>query len=114
MAQSADADLPLSPVVRRLLAEHNLDPSKINGTGRGGRITREDVLAVVESGAKAAAAPARAPQASGKAGEVVPLSRIRKQIGAHMVRSKSTSPHVLQAVEVDFHARSPPFNDPCR
>ncbi|NJN40416.1 MAG: hypothetical protein HC807_05670, partial [Gammaproteobacteria bacterium] len=40
----------------------------------------------------------------GKAGEVVPLSRIRKQIGAHMVRSKATSPHVLQAVEVDFHA----------
>ncbi len=104
VAQSADGDLPLSPVVRRLLAEHNLDPSKINGTGRGGRITREDVLAVVDGGAKAAAAPARAPQTGGKSGAVVPLSRIRKQIGAHMVRSKATSPHVLQAVEVDFHA----------
>jgi pyruvate dehydrogenase E2 component (dihydrolipoamide acetyltransferase) len=104
VARSADADLPLSPVVRRLLAEHNLDPSKISGTGRGGRITREDVLAAVEGGAKAAAAPARARQTGTKAGEVVPLSRIRKQIGAHMVRSKATSPHVLQAVEVDFHA----------
>lgn len=103
-ARAADGDLPLSPVVRRLLAEHDLDPSQINGTGRGGRITREDVLAVVEGGAKPAAAPPKAPQAGGKAGEIVPLSRIRKQIGAHMVRSKATSPHVLQAVEVDFHA----------
>ncbi|MCC6610140.1 MAG: 2-oxo acid dehydrogenase subunit E2 [Burkholderiales bacterium] len=95
-------ELPLSPVVRRLIAEHGLDPARIRGTGRGGRITREDVLAALETGggATAPAAPAgRAPQA-----EVVPLSRIRKQIAAHMVRSKATSPHVLQAVEVDFYA----------
>jgi len=114
---SAASDAPLSPVVRRLIAEHGLDPARIRGTGRGGRITREDVLAAVDAAASSAApasppAPkAPAPSAgktpappSGAQTEVVPLSRIRKQIGAHMVRSKATSPHVLQAVEVDFHA----------
>jgi 2-oxoglutarate dehydrogenase E2 component (dihydrolipoamide succinyltransferase) len=103
-AEAADAgDAPLSPVVRRLIAEHGLDPAKIRGTGRGGRITREDVLAAVEGGGGAAPAPA-APAGRAPQPEVVPLSRIRKQIAAHMVRSKATSPHVLQAVEADFHA----------
>lgn len=112
---SAGGDAPLSPVVRRLIAEHGLDPAAIRGTGRGGRITREDVLAAVEAAGSAtapaaptsAAAPAPAaqrPPAPPAGTQVVPLSRIRKQIGAHMVRSKATSPHVLQAVEVDFHA----------
>ncbi|MDE0056747.1 MAG: 2-oxo acid dehydrogenase subunit E2 [Defluviicoccus sp.] len=81
---------PLSPAVRRLIAEHGLDVAEISGTGRGGRITRQDVEALVD-GAPAAA-------------ELVPLSRMRRQIGEHMVRSKATSPHVLQAVEIDFHA----------
>jgi len=99
---SAD-EPPLSPVVRRLIAEHDLDPATIQGTGRDGRITREDVLAVVESRAKPASGKPAAPAKPGAKGEVIPLSRIRKQIGAHMVRSKATSPHVLQAVEVDFH-----------
>ncbi len=88
---------PLSPVVRRLLAEHGIDADAITGTGRDGRITRRDVLAV------AAKAPAATAIAHGD-GEIIPLSRIRKQIGDHMVRSKATSPHVLQAVEADFHA----------
>src|SRR5882724_10235239 len=46
----------LSPVVRRLISEHNLDPAQITGTGTGGRITRNDVLALVESAPKGAAA----------------------------------------------------------
>jgi pyruvate dehydrogenase E2 component (dihydrolipoyllysine-residue acetyltransferase) len=96
--QSPDAP-PLSPVVRRLIAEHDIDPATIKGTGRDGRITREDVLAAV-GGGTAKPAPVKPAVQAG----VVPLSRIRKQIGAHMVRSKATSPHVLQAVEVDFHA----------
>ena len=81
---------PLSPAVRRLIAEHGLDVAAIPGTGRDGRITRQDVEALL----------APEPDAS----DLVPLSRMRKQIGEHMVRSKATSPHVLQAVEVDFHA----------
>ncbi len=88
--------LPLSPVVRRLIAEHDLDADSIPGTGRDGRVTRRDVLKRVGSGASSRPTGDDAP-------EIVRLSRLRKQIGDHMVRSKATSPHVLQAVEVDFH-----------
>ena len=81
---------PLSPAVRRLIAEHGLDPGAISGTGRDGRITRQDVEALL------------APETAES--DLVPLGRMRKQIAEHMVRSKAISPHVLQAVEVDFHA----------
>ncbi len=81
---------PLSPAVRRLIAEHGLDATTISGTGKDGRITRQDVEALL------APEPAES--------DLVPLGRMRKQIAEHMVRSKATSPHVLQAVEVDFHA----------
>ncbi len=89
----AGAELRLSPVVKRLLAEHQIDdPSVIPGTGADGRITRNDVLAYVAS---RGGAPAET---------LVPMSRIRQRTAEHMVRSVATSPHVLQAVEVDFHA----------
>ncbi|MFL5367121.1 MAG: dihydrolipoamide acetyltransferase family protein [Myxococcales bacterium] len=86
-----DPDARLSPVVRKLLAEHGLDPSAIQGTGAGGRITRDDVLAHV--------AKAGAPQR-----KVVPFNRIRKVTAERMALSWRTIPHVLQAVEVDFLA----------
>jgi len=104
--------LRLSPVVRRLLAEHDLDPTAIEGTGRDGRITRADVLAAAEDGgAPRAPAPAAAakpsapaqPPAAVDAGRI-PFDRIRRLTAEHMVRSKATSPHVLQAIEVDFGA----------
>ncbi len=88
--------LPLSPVVRRLIAENGLDADAIAGTGRDGRITRRDVM-------KALGGPPRPTLSGDEATEIVPLSRLRKQIGDHMVRSKTTSAHVLQAVEVEFH-----------
>jgi 2-oxoglutarate dehydrogenase E2 component (dihydrolipoamide succinyltransferase) len=106
----------LSPVVRKLISENGLDASRITGTGPGGRITRDDVVAVIERGgaasapaapiasAPAAARPAvSAPRAvAGARDEVVPLSKIRQATGAHMVASKAISPHVLSVVEVDF------------
>jgi pyruvate dehydrogenase E2 component (dihydrolipoyllysine-residue acetyltransferase) len=95
-AAIAKADGKLSPVVRRLLAEHGLDAAEIAGSGADGRITRDDVLAHVER--RGAAAPVAA------ADSVVPMNRIRKLTAEHMVRSVATSPHVLQAVEVDFLA----------
>jgi pyruvate/2-oxoglutarate dehydrogenase complex dihydrolipoamide acyltransferase (E2) component len=91
---------PLSPVVRRLIAEHNLSADAISGTGRAGRIKRNDVLAHI-GGAEAKPAP-MAKSAGGRT--VVPFDNIRKLTAEHMVRSKATSPHVLQAVEVDFHS----------
>ena len=96
------AGQPLSPAVRRLVREHALDPNAIVGGGRNGRVRRRDVLARVAGAAPAAKAMAVLPTAAG--GRLVPFSRLRKRIAEHMVRSKATSPHVLQAVEVDFSA----------
>ncbi|MBA2495934.1 MAG: 2-oxo acid dehydrogenase subunit E2, partial [Acidimicrobiia bacterium] len=107
----------LSPVVRRLVAEHGLDPEAITGSGAGGRITREDVLKVIESGpVEAPTAPAAAPTAPTRAvpapmaatpGErdtAVPHSNIRKRTAEHMTRSLATSAHVYVSIEVDFEA----------
>lgn len=113
----------LSPVVRKLIAENNLNAAAITGTGPGGRITRDDVLAAISrGGATSAPAPAVAPTpapivsapqqtavpkpasqtVAGARDEVVPLSKIRQLTGAHMVASKAISPHVLSVVEVDY------------
>ena len=108
----------LSPLVRRLLAEHDLDPDEIQGTGIDGRVTRNDVMAHLDragsrgGGARPAPpAPARAPapaatpvRRAGGADEVVPFSNIRKRTAEHMVRSQATAAHVLTAIEVDFEA----------
>ena len=100
----------LSPVVRRLVNEHGIDVSSIEGSGVGGRITRADVERVIRERQSApaqpapAATPAPVQERAPDAGEplIVPLSSIRKTIGRHMVASKAASPHVLTAVEVDF------------
>src|SRR5581483_9183330 len=55
------SNLTLSPAVRRIVLEHHLDPSKIKGTGKDGRLTKDDVLAAAEEGEKAAPAPPEAP-----------------------------------------------------
>jgi pyruvate dehydrogenase E2 component (dihydrolipoamide acetyltransferase) len=108
-----DSHQRLSPAVRRLAAEYRLDLKTVPGSGRGGRITRRNVLEFIQrqqsapaqtiaaaSPAARAPAPAAPPPAGAK---TVPFTRIRKLTAEHMVRSKTTSPHVLQAVEVDFH-----------
>ncbi|HEY2596908.1 MAG TPA: dihydrolipoamide acetyltransferase family protein [Candidatus Dormibacteraeota bacterium] len=99
----------LSPAVRKLAAEHGIDATAIRGSGMGGRVTRDDVLAAVDtkSGAPAArpAAPVqpaqRAPRVDGAREEVVKLSAMRKAIAEHMVRSLATSPHAWTLQEVD-------------
>jgi pyruvate dehydrogenase E2 component (dihydrolipoamide acetyltransferase) len=115
VASSAEATV-LSPVVRKLISENGLNASAITGTGPGGRITRDDVIAVIESGTarSAAPAPASAPSAprpaapaapravAGARDESVPLSKIRQATGAHMIASKGVSPHAFSVVEVDF------------
>ncbi len=106
----ANADERLSPVVRRLVAEHNLDVSKITGTGRDGRITREDVTAyIADTGVPARIAPAPAPvvaappPAAVQAGDTLLLNAVRKRVAANMAKSWATAPHVLQVVEADFY-----------
>jgi pyruvate dehydrogenase E2 component (dihydrolipoamide acetyltransferase) len=137
-AQSASTDgsgsgagRVLSPVVRRLLSEHGLDPGQVPATGAGGRITRADVLAAVDArrAATTAATPVPTPPAreaprysapsaplvrtspaaaplvtAGARDEVVPFSNIRRRTAEHMVRSQATSAHTLVAMEVDFEA----------
>jgi len=99
----------LSPAVRKLAAEHSIDPTTLQGSGLGGRVTRDDVLAAVSAGQATPAAPARqAPPppmtpagVDGKREELVKLSVMRKSIAEHMVRSLQTSPHAWTLQEVD-------------
>lgn len=107
-AAAGGAPLVASPVVRRLLDEHGLDPARITGTGLGGRITRADVEAAARAGGSRPAAPAaRAPRPapaprSGTGDTVEPFNNIRRRTGDHMVMSKQVSPHAYTIVEVDY------------
>jgi len=87
----------LSPAVRRLVAEHAIDPAQIPGTGRGGRLTREDVL-------KAIASQAHADAAVEGGVNHIPHSPIRRRIAQHMVQSLATAPHVTAVFEADLGA----------
>jgi pyruvate dehydrogenase E2 component (dihydrolipoamide acetyltransferase) len=86
----------LSPAVRRLVKQHSLDIANISGTGRDGRVTRQNVLDYIEQGGTVAT--------KSTAGERIPFDRVRKVTAAHMVRSKAISPHVLQTIDADFLA----------
>jgi 2-oxoglutarate dehydrogenase E2 component (dihydrolipoamide succinyltransferase) len=91
---------PLSPAVKQLLAEHNLEPAMIPGTGRDGRVKRADILRFLELQATGTAT--RTGAGSTEAANFIPFNRLRRVTAEHMVRSKAASAHVLQAVEVDF------------
>ena len=90
----------LSPVVRRLVTEHQIDVQEVLGSGRDGRITRSDVMAFLDNRLTKPSIKL-VPQSLGDSNRV-PFDRIRRVTAEHMVRSKTTSPHVLQAVEADF------------
>ena len=103
----------LSPAVRKLAAEHGIDAASLHGSGMGGRVTRDDVLAAVGSAPAVAAPVAReatpsAPGApkpapvDGAREELVKLSVMRRSIAEHMVRSLATSPHAWTLQEVDL------------
>ncbi len=104
-AAVADREHRLSPSVRRLVLENDLDPAQIDGTGKAGRLTRADVETFIKDGGKSAAKPAftRAPGASG-ASQRIPHDRMRRRIAEHMAHSVSTAPHVTAVFEADFTA----------
>ncbi|MBX9719053.1 MAG: 2-oxo acid dehydrogenase subunit E2, partial [Microbacteriaceae bacterium] len=81
----------LSPVVRRLVAEHRIDPSGLKGTGLGGRVRRDDVLAAARQ------------QGGGVSsrGSSVPMSRLRRVIATRAVESMSSTAQLTTVVEVD-------------
>ena len=115
----------VSPVVARIASEHGVDPSAVPGSGRGGRVTKKDILAFVESGGQAQApapqtpsgsepqvaapaSPKPAPQPVADAGEAgagesfEPMSAMRRGVAEHMRHSLDTSAHVTSAIEVDM------------
>lgn len=88
----------IGPAVRRLVREHNLDLSQIAGTGRGGRVTREDVTTFLQRGSSAPVISAGA-----LVGTRIPHSPMRQSIAKHMVESLlHTSPHVTSVFELDM------------
>jgi pyruvate dehydrogenase E2 component (dihydrolipoamide acetyltransferase) len=106
-----------SPLVRRIAKDNSLDLSKINGTGSGGRITKDDALGYLGQHGKGAAAPATSakPAAAGSIagsvaasvgaptlGELVPHSKMRAIIAERMVESKRTSAHVHSVFKIDM------------
>jgi pyruvate dehydrogenase E2 component (dihydrolipoamide acetyltransferase) len=113
-------ELRLSPVVRKIAREHHVDVRNIAGTGDGGRVTKNDILAYIEAGSPASAPaapggatagqapPLLAPNPAATAGldpskyERTPMTVMRRKIAEHMVMSRRTSPHVHSAFEIDF------------
>jgi len=103
---------PLSPAVRRLLAEHDLDPTVISATGKGGRLTKEDVLGYLEKRrAPAPAAPAAAPapkpvpaEPAGEGEERVPMTPLRKRIAERLVQAQHTAAILTTFNEIDMSA----------
>ncbi|GAA4552411.1 2-oxoglutarate dehydrogenase, E2 component, dihydrolipoamide succinyltransferase [Streptomyces collinus] len=112
-AQPADDGAYVTPLVRKLAAEHGVDLSSVKGTGVGGRIRKQDVVAAAEAAKTAAAAPApaaAAPSAAKKApvleasplrGQTVKMPRIRKVIGDNMVKALHEQAQLSSVVEVD-------------
>ena len=105
---------PLSPLVRKMAREMNVDLAQVRGTGAGGRITKQDMEAYIAQRGQAPAAPAAAapvqapspaaplPPAGAPKTRIEPLSNMRQKIAEHMVMSKRTSPHVTTIHRVDM------------
>jgi 2-oxoglutarate dehydrogenase E2 component (dihydrolipoamide succinyltransferase) len=106
-----DPDLRLSPAVKRALLQHDIDPGKIQGSGRDGRITRADVDRAVEAatrvqeGPRTTAQPQMAePSDTSIRSHSVPHDRMRLRIAENMLASVTRAPHVTAVFEADFSA----------
>ena len=107
-----------SPLVRKIAAEHNVDITRLEGTGASGRVTKNDILSFIESGGpaqqqqQAGAAQAPAPQPApappqvqpAPGDRVEPMSVMRRKIADHMVMSRRTSAHLTTVYEIDMTA----------
>ncbi len=109
----SDARKQLSPSVRRLLKEHSIAAADVEGTGRDGRITAQDVVRAAAAGADRAGArvhahapispPGNAPSGSASSGSTrVPHTAIRRRVAEHMTRSLLEAPHVTTLFEADL------------
>ena len=96
----------LSPSVRRALQQHGIDPAKIQGTGRGGRITREDVDRAVAAATVVSVGEPATAQPRQFSAQDIPHDRMRLKIAENMARAVAEQPHVTAVFEADFSAVS--------
>ncbi len=112
-AAQEDEEARSSPLVRKIAREHGVSLSQLSGTGLGGRITKQDILAFIDRQSSApaaapsapaaqAATPAPAPKPAPYPGDLVPLTQMRKIIAQRMIESRRTSAHVHCMYEVDL------------
>ena len=104
LSTNAVSELRLSPSVKRALLQHNIDPSRIEGTGRDGRITRDDVDRAVASATTVSVGDPATGQPRQFSAEDIPHDRMRLKIAENMVRAVSEAPHVTALFEADFSA----------
>jgi 2-oxoglutarate dehydrogenase E2 component (dihydrolipoamide succinyltransferase) len=103
-AGNGDAETRLSPSVRRACLQHGIDASRIEGTGRNGRVTREDVDRAVASATVVSVGEPATAQARQFSPQDIPHDRMRLTIAENMVRAVSEAPHVTAVFEADFSA----------
>jgi len=103
-AGNGDAETRLSPSVRRACLQHGIDASRIEGTGRNGRVTREDVDRAVASATVVSVGEPATAQPRHFSPQDIPHDRMRLTIAENMVRAISEAPHVTAVFEADFSA----------
>jgi pyruvate dehydrogenase E2 component (dihydrolipoamide acetyltransferase) len=113
--ETHDEDVRSSPLVRKIARENNVDLAQVTGTGLGGRITKQDIMAFLEKGpatpapqatpappSASTSRPAPTPAPAAIPGDVVPMTQMRKIIAQRMIESRRTSAHVHCMFEVDL------------
>ncbi len=101
---SGEVETRLSPSVRRACQQNGIDPARITGTGRNGRVTREDVDRAVASATTVTAGEPATAQPRHFAAQDIPHDRMRLTIAENMVRAVAEAPHVTAVFEADFSA----------
>lgn len=104
LGTNGDREARLSPSVRRACLQHGIDATRIQGTGRNGRVTREDVDRAVASATVVSVGEPTTAQPRQFSAQDIPHDRMRLTIAENMVRAVSEAPHVTAVFEADFTA----------